>query len=258
MARIRTIKPEFWEDEKMESIPLPARLLFIGTWNFADDFGVIINSVKYIKSKIFPYDDSLRESNIKTWLDSLINAQMLVPFEYKNKSYLVIRTFKRHQLIDKRYTKSILPDSISVDEILAGLDLDKITTLTHSEHIVNTPLYSNSKVKDSNSKVSVKEKKSFFENVNLTKKEFENLKNEFTEEITNDAIKFLSDYKTEKGYKTRDDNLTIRRWVINAVKEKKEKSSAKKESLIKTLTKNNDSTNSKIEQLFGNQKESGD
>jgi len=28
----------------------------------------------------------------------------------------------------------------------------------------------------------------------------------------------LSDYKIEKGYKTKNDNLTIRRWVIDAVK----------------------------------------
>ncbi len=138
MARIRTIKPEFWEDEKMADIPMLARLFFIGTWNFADDFGVILNSPKYLKSKIFPYDESLREAQVITWLNALINARMLVPFDYKNKSYLYIRTFMSHQVIDKRYTKSILPEGISAEKVLAGLGFQQNTTYTHSEHDVNT------------------------------------------------------------------------------------------------------------------------
>ena len=39
MARIRTIKPEFWTDEKVVTLPFEARLLFIGMWNFCDDEG---------------------------------------------------------------------------------------------------------------------------------------------------------------------------------------------------------------------------
>ena len=42
MARIRTIKLEFWEDEKLAKLPVHARLLFIGTWNFADDNGALL------------------------------------------------------------------------------------------------------------------------------------------------------------------------------------------------------------------------
>jgi hypothetical protein len=55
-------------------------------------------------------------------------------------------------------------------------------------------------------------------NISLTHIEYEKLVNEFSETLTLAAIKFLSDYKIEKGYKTKNDNLTIRRWVIDAVK----------------------------------------
>ena len=50
MARIRTIKPEFWSDEKVGGLPLACRLLFIGLWNFADDYGVIASSPLFIKA----------------------------------------------------------------------------------------------------------------------------------------------------------------------------------------------------------------
>ncbi|MFK1876092.1 hypothetical protein ACIXGC_19415 [Bacteroides fragilis] len=65
MARIRTIKPEFWEDEKIGKLPIPCRLFFIGCWNFADDFGVIKGNAALLKSQIFPYDENLRVSEIK-------------------------------------------------------------------------------------------------------------------------------------------------------------------------------------------------
>lgn len=49
MARIRTVKPEFWTDEKIVECSIPARLLFIGLFNFADDKGCLERSPKRIK-----------------------------------------------------------------------------------------------------------------------------------------------------------------------------------------------------------------
>lgn len=221
MARIRTIKPEFWDDEKLADIPVQARLVFVGTWNFADDFGVLVNSAKYIKSKLFPYDETLREHQVKTWLDALINARMLIPFECENKSYLFIRTFNSHQLIDKRYTKSILPKGKLVSEMLAGLDLQEITTLPHSEHIVNTR---------SNSKGSVKEKEVEKESkekirplVFLLKSEIETLEKEFSKEDCEWIFDKLQAAKLAKGYVYKSDYGAICSWVKKSLNEEKQK-----------------------------------
>jgi hypothetical protein len=62
-------------------------------------------------------------------------------------------------------------------------------------------------------------------NIALTKTEYEKLISDFGETATNDSIIFLSDYKIEKKYKTQSDNLTIRRWVIDAVKKTKKTNS---------------------------------
>lgn len=136
MARIRSIKPEFWEDEKLSDIPIQARLLFIGTWNFADDYGVLSDSVKWIKAKIFPYD-SLRDNDVKQWCDALIKNRMLVPFNYGDKGYYIIRRFRSHQIIDKRYEKSILPIDV-MTEILSKIEAQCPTSKTHSDHVVIT------------------------------------------------------------------------------------------------------------------------
>ncbi|STV36571.1 primosomal protein I [Klebsiella pneumoniae] len=48
MARIRTVKPEFWTDEKVVECSIPARLLFIGLFNFANDNGMPERSPKTV------------------------------------------------------------------------------------------------------------------------------------------------------------------------------------------------------------------
>jgi hypothetical protein len=58
MARIRTIKPDFWTDEKIVELEFADRLLFIGLWNFADDQGYMDLSLKRIKMQVFPGDDA--------------------------------------------------------------------------------------------------------------------------------------------------------------------------------------------------------
>ena len=57
MARIRTIKPEFWSSEQIMECSTNARLLFIGLWNFCDDAGRIPFKPRQIKAQVFPGDD---------------------------------------------------------------------------------------------------------------------------------------------------------------------------------------------------------
>lgn len=140
MARIRTIKPEFWEDEKIAQLPMPCRLFFIGCWNFADDFGIIKGNATLLKSWIFPYDEDLRVSEIKKWIDALVNARMLVPIISNGESYYIIRTFRSHQVLDKRYEKSYLPKELVTKIVEDALrDHYETTTCSHSDHIVTTP-----------------------------------------------------------------------------------------------------------------------
>lgn len=139
MARIRTIKPEFWEDEKIGKLPIPCRLFFIGCWNFADDFGVIKGNAALLKSQIFPYDENLRVSEIKKWIDALVDARMLVPIIHAEESYYFIRTFRSHQVLDKRYDKSYIGKGIVKELISKALNDDDVnTTSTLRDNDVNT------------------------------------------------------------------------------------------------------------------------
>ena len=54
MARIRTIKPEFWADEKMSPLSPLDRLVFLGLVSLADDAGRLLDNVRVIDAQLFP------------------------------------------------------------------------------------------------------------------------------------------------------------------------------------------------------------
>ena len=112
MARIRTIKPEFWSDEKVGGLPLACRLLFIGLWNFADDYGVIASSPLFIKSRIFLYDRDISEENVLQWLRELEQRRMIVSCEHDGNHYYIVRNFSKHQVVNKKSQSRTIPGDI--------------------------------------------------------------------------------------------------------------------------------------------------
>ena len=116
MPRIRTIIPEFWEDERFSNVSLPACLLYIGMKNFADDSGVILANETIIKSKVFPAREDIRKQQISGWLQELIENSILVPFTFENKSYYVM-DFSSER-IDKPQ-KSKIPAEV-LENVLSG------------------------------------------------------------------------------------------------------------------------------------------
>lgn len=120
MARIRTIKPEFWTDDALTECSVSARLLFIGTWNFADDYGNLDRSAKQIKARIFPLDSI----NCEPLIQELLAQKLLVEYEVEGKKYLHIQGFAKHQVIN-RPSKPGVP---AFDQAHATLREDSVRT----------------------------------------------------------------------------------------------------------------------------------
>lgn len=97
MARIRTVKPEFWTDERVGECSVSARLLFIASLNFADDHGGLDRSAKQLKAQAFPYDNV----DCEPLVQELLNHRLLIEYESGGKKYLHINGFKKHQKVEK-------------------------------------------------------------------------------------------------------------------------------------------------------------
>lgn len=101
MPRIRTIKPQFWDDEDVARLSSWARLLFIGSWNFADDEAIILWTPEYIRSKIYPYDGFSLE-DVEGFMNELTKLKFARKYKLRSgKTYAVICTMLHHQVINR-------------------------------------------------------------------------------------------------------------------------------------------------------------
>jgi hypothetical protein len=97
MARIRTVKPEFWTDETVGEASVSARLLLIASLNFADDYGGLERSSKQLKAQAFPYD----AIDCEPLVLELIRLGLLIEYQVADKKYLHIKGFQKHQRVEK-------------------------------------------------------------------------------------------------------------------------------------------------------------
>ena len=103
MARIRTIKPEFFTSEDIVSLPPLTRLLYIALWCEADKEGRLAWKPMTFKLRYFPGD----ACDIAAMCDELVKAKLVKLY---GDGLAFIPKFKTHQHINPRESSSILPD----------------------------------------------------------------------------------------------------------------------------------------------------
>ena len=110
MARIRTIKPDFFRHEELyqaeKESGLPLRLSYIGLWTVADREGRFKWRPREIKLDICPYDDL----DFEEVLDALAEYGFVVKYQVEGEYFGFIPTFLKHQVINPREAKSKIPD----------------------------------------------------------------------------------------------------------------------------------------------------
>lgn len=94
MARIRTIKPDFFKDEVIAEMKAPSRLLYIGLWILADREGRMADKPNRIKIEIFPYE----KINVDAILNELHEREFISRYEKNGIKIIQIKSFHRHQI----------------------------------------------------------------------------------------------------------------------------------------------------------------
>jgi hypothetical protein len=113
MARIRTIKPDFWESESIGRLSMGARLLCIASLNMADDEGLLRWNEAYLMSQAFVYDELSIES-ISEWMRELVTEQIIFPYKAGSTNQRLgwIINFRTHQVINRPQPSKLPPPSI--------------------------------------------------------------------------------------------------------------------------------------------------
>jgi len=119
VARIRSIKPEFWDDRKLaKRTSRDARLLYIALWNLADEWGRVNGDPQWIKGQVFSYDDDLTADSIAKMLEELENPALgaVVAYEADGDPYLFLPKLGKHQRLEPEKVKSRLPEPPDPDD----------------------------------------------------------------------------------------------------------------------------------------------
>lgn len=109
MARIRTIKPDFFKHSGLYDLEietkLPIRVAYAGLWTCCDREGRFKWRPRELKIDVLPYDDC----DFSRVLDALATRGFVVKYAIQGVEYGVVPTFKDHQVINNRESESVIP-----------------------------------------------------------------------------------------------------------------------------------------------------
>lgn len=120
MARIRSIKPDFFTSEQVAECSPSARLLFVGMWCFCDDNGVHPASPARLKMEVFPGDD-FTKADIAAMVQELVKHGLVGEYEVNGDRFWLVTGWK-HQKIDKPSYKYPLPIADASSNPLRAID----------------------------------------------------------------------------------------------------------------------------------------
>lgn len=99
MARIRSIKPEFWTDSLMVQLPPFVRLVYIALWSAADDHGNLPAEMDRLAMELMPRESVTEFILAVDMLELAGRVEHMV--DDNDALYLRIPRWKDHQRIDK-------------------------------------------------------------------------------------------------------------------------------------------------------------
>ena len=136
----------------------------------------------------------------------------------KRKSRERLKAQKQLQICD-----NVTAESQAVTNSHIEIEKEIELEIENREEIDNGSNEPNTSSSTALKKKAPKHRHGEFKNVLLTDDELKRLKEEYGKEVISKAIKKLDEYIEESGKKYKNHNLTIRRWVIDAVTNDKPK-----------------------------------
>lgn len=137
MARIRTIKPEFFRHESLyeaeRDTGLPLRVAFAGLWTTADREGRFKWKPKQLKLDCLPFD----EIDFSDVLEELANIKCIVKYQLNDELFGFIPSWKDHQVINQRESQSSLPAPENSEHVHARAEQ---CSNSHAPNGVNIPI----------------------------------------------------------------------------------------------------------------------
>lgn len=95
------LDPSIWSSEDFNSLDTLGRLIWIGMISNADDEGIGPARAIYLKSVIFPYDESIRIADVDKALDDISAKMSVVFYAHDDREYYFLYKWRQWQKVDK-------------------------------------------------------------------------------------------------------------------------------------------------------------
>lgn len=105
MARIRGIKPDFFDDPVICDLSAEAALVFIGLWPQADRAGRLLDEPRRLKIRIRP----MSKCDMNAILDELADAGLIIRYHVDGVALIQVKNFEKHQRPHHQEPSSVLP-----------------------------------------------------------------------------------------------------------------------------------------------------
>ena len=111
MARIRYLKPDFFKDDDVATLPFWVRILYQGLWVIADKEGRLEDRPKRIHAEIFPYDKVDIEKGLSVLSKPKNGSRrpFIIRYVINNESYIQILKWENHQKPHHTEANSSIP-----------------------------------------------------------------------------------------------------------------------------------------------------
>ncbi|MEM9067156.1 MAG: hypothetical protein AAGE52_01580 [Myxococcota bacterium] len=100
MTRIRSIKPEWLDSEKLSPLSDEARLLSIALLALSDDWGGVTGHPALVAARVWPFADDGKERASRA-ISELAEAGYLTCYEVRGRQYIHLIGWFEHQKVDK-------------------------------------------------------------------------------------------------------------------------------------------------------------
>ena len=248
MAERRMFAKTIIDSDAFLDMPVTARLLYYDLSMRADDDG-FVNSPKKIMRMIGASQDDIGILAAKKFIIPFDNGVVVIK-HWRIHNYIRKDTYKETQYKDEKdlleldennaYKLSDTLRQLSVDEPSTqdriGKDRigkDSIKESMPDESGTHAPKNA-SDAKDKESK----RKYGQYTHVRLKDSEYKKLEDEYGYEMACKCITFLDEYIEMKGYKAKSHYLCIKKWVVDAVKERQAKEKKNGQSYTDGLVHN--------------------
>jgi hypothetical protein len=206
MGRIRYLKPDFFKDEDLATLPIATRLFYAGLWVIADKAGRLEDRPKRLKIEIFPYE----EVDIEKCLNELAKPKTsgkpyIMRYEVAGERFIQILNWNEHQKPHHTEKESKIPPTPIEKGMGMGMGKGMGMGSVH-----------NPSEKLDNGELTVKKVE-----VDINSEWFKDLQKDFPSlNITDELNRF---YKWEKDNPRKNHKRAFKNWLLMSEKWKKEK-----------------------------------